>query len=148
MNPRLSSTSFFCDLGGPYFQAQSMTLLKLTPPLPKKGPKYHLGENPPWSFGCLLGQDYKGGNGKGGIHICLPVHCLSAAAVLQSHTCDIPSLLKDDQLARDNRLPLQCRRLRSSRHCIVIPVATQMSIPLVCLPPVVFKRLGLRRACT
>ena len=33
-------------------------------------------------------------------------------------------LLKDNQIARDNRLPVQCRCLRSLRHRTVIPVAT------------------------
>ena len=36
------------------------------------------------------------------------------------------SLLKHDQSARDNRLPVQRRRLRSLRHRLVISVATQL----------------------
>ena len=35
----------------------------------------------------------------------------------------------------DNRLPVHCRRLRSLRHRTVIPVATQMPLPPVCLLP-------------
>ena len=69
----------------------------------------------------------------------LPVHCLflvAGPATVLSHKCDIPSLFKDDQIARENRLPVHCRRLRSLQHHIVIPVAKQMSLPRVCLPPV------------
>ena len=85
-----------------------------------------------------LGHISKGGIGKGGIRMCLPVHCLSARSDRQllSRKCDILSLLKDDQSVRDNRLPVHCRHLASRRHRTAIPVATQMSLPPVCLPPV------------
>ena len=46
-----------------------------------------------------------------------------------SHT-----LVNCDQTARDTCLPVQCRRVTSVRHRAVIPVAMQMSLPLVCLP--------------
>ena len=46
-------------------------------------------------------------------------------ATVLSHTCDILSLLKDDQIVRDNRLPVHCRHLVSRQHRTVIPVATQ-----------------------
>ena len=60
-----------------------------------------------------------------------PVLSLRAAgpATVLSHKCEIPSLLKDGQIARDNRLPVHCLRLRSLRHYIVILVAMQMSLP-------------------
>ena len=32
-------------------------------------------------------------------------------ATAPSHRCDIPSLLKDNQIARDKRLPVHCRRV-------------------------------------
>ena len=89
----------------------------------------------PWNFvhvfSCLLcffGR-LKGGNGKGGIRIYLPVHCLSARSDRQpdSHKCDILALLKDDQIVRDNCLPVHCRHVacrgdivlwsRSPRKC-------------------------------
>ena len=55
-------------------------------------------------------------------------------ATLLSHKCDILSLLKDDQIVRNNRVPVHCRQVASRRHHTVIPVATQMSLPPVCLP--------------
>ena len=61
-------------------------------------------------------------------------------ATVLSHNCGIPSLLKDDQIARHNRLPVQCRHLASQRHRAAIPVATQMSLPLVCLPLFIGRR--------
>ena len=48
----------------------------------------------------------------------------------------IPCLLKNNQIARDNRLPVQCRYLRLRRHRTVILVVTQMLLPPVWLPPV------------
>ena len=48
----------------------------------------------------------KGGNGKRGIRIRLPVQCLSARLDQQPH-CH-PCLFKDDQIMRDNRLPVHC----------------------------------------
>ena len=56
-------------------------------------------------------------------------------ATILSHKCDILSLLKNHQIVRDNRLPVLCRHLASRRHRTAIPVATQMSLPPVCLPP-------------
>ena len=56
-------------------------------------------------------------------------------ATVLPHKCDILSLLKDDQIVRDNCLPVHCRHLASRRHRTAIPVATQMSLPAVCLPP-------------
>ena len=53
-----------------------------------------------------------------------------------SHKCDILSLLQDDQIVHDNRLPVRCRHFASRHHHTVILVATQMSLPLVCSPPV------------
>ena len=53
-------------------------------------------------------------NRKEGIRNWKPVHGLSALPdwQLQCHTnATSHSLLKDDQMARDNRLPVQCRRL-------------------------------------
>ena len=47
-------------------------------------------------------------------------------ATILSHKCDILSLSKDDQTARDNRLPVHCCYLASRRHRIAILVATQM----------------------
>ena len=86
-----------------------------------------LGENTFWTIP------------KGGIRTGLPVHCLSARPDRQPycHTnATSPPFLKDNQVARDNHLPAQCRSLQSLRHNIVIPVATQMSLGPVCLPPV------------
>ena len=69
------------------------------------------------------------GGGKRGIDISLQVHCLSARPDRQRYcytNATSHSLLNDD------RLLAQCRCLRSVRHHIVIPLATQMS---VCVPP-------------
>ena len=66
--------------------------------------------------------------------MCLPVHCLSAPPdrQLYCHTNAIShSLLKHDQIACDNRLPVHCRRATWRRHGAVLPVATQMSLALV-----------------
>ena len=60
----------------------------------------------------------------------LSLRAVGPATVL-SHKCDILSLLKDDHIVRDNSLPVASRRNRT-----VIPVAMQMSLPLVCLPSV------------
>ena len=65
----------------------------------------------------------------------LSLRAVGPATVL-SHKCDILSLLKDDQIVRDSRLPVHCQNLTSRRHRTAIPVATQMSSPPVCLPPV------------
>ena len=97
----------------------------------------------PFGNHCLqyrLRASLKGGNGKGGIRICLPVHCSlhGRTGNALSHKCDIPSWLKDDQIACDNRLPVHCQRLWSMRHHTVIPVATQMSLRPVCLPGPLF----------
>ena len=46
-----------------------------------------------------------GGTGKGSTRTCLPVHCLSSRLDRQSTS---HSLLQDDQIARDNRLPVEC----------------------------------------
>ena len=49
----------------------------------------------------------KGGNGKGYSQLLasmLPL-CTARLATILSHKCSIPSLLKDDQIAHDNRLP-------------------------------------------
>ena len=54
----------------------------------------------------------------------------------QTGKCDTRPLVEAYQIARDNRLPVQCRRLRLVRHRTVLPVVTQMSLPPVCLPPV------------
>ena len=81
----------------------------------------------------------KEGNGKGGYsHLLASTLSLGAVgpATVLSHKCDILSLLKDDLIVRDNRLPVHCRHLASRQHRTVIPVAMQMSLPLVCLPPV------------
>ena len=65
-------------------------------------------------IGLALGMAKRGVTERGGIRICLPVHCLSAPPDRQCY-CHINaaslSLLKHDQIARDNRLPVQCRRL-------------------------------------
>ena len=52
---------------------------------------------------------------------------LSANPLSATHKCVILSLLKDDQIVRDNRLPIHCRHLASRRYRTLIPVATQMS---------------------
>ena len=56
----------------------------------------------------LTGQVYKGGRRGGYSHLLASTLSLRAAeqATVLSHKCDIPSLLKDDQMARDNRLPV------------------------------------------
>ena len=61
----------------------------------------------------------------------LSLRAVGQATVLP-HKCDILSLLKEDQIARDNRLPVHCRHLTSRRHRAATPVATQMSLPPVC----------------
>ena len=69
---------------------------------------------------------------RGGIRICLLVHCFSAPPdrQLYYHTnATSHSLLKQNLIARNNRLPVQCRRVASSRHFTVIPVAMRMSLP-------------------
>ena len=62
------------------------------------------------------------------IRIWLPVHCLSALPGPQPY-CHTNAtshfLLKEDQIARDNCLPAQCRCLRSVPHCSIIPVLTK-----------------------
>ena len=72
----------------------------------------------------------------------LGAHLLASAVSLRavgpatvlSHKCDILSLLKEDQIVRDNRLPVHSRHLAPRRHRTAIPVATQMSLPPVRLP--------------
>ena len=88
--------------------------------------------SPRWRFGHMS---------KGGIRICLPVHCLSARPDRHpySHTNATSPPCSEDQIVRDNRLPVHCRHLAPQRHRTVIPVATQMSLPLVCLPPVLIE---------
>ena len=94
-----------------------------------------------YPHGCSLlsGRFKRGVMERGVVRMCLPVHCLSVPPDRQpvlSHKCDIPSLRKDDQSARDNRLPVHCRRFRSLRHCTVyILAATQTLLPSICLPP-------------
>ena len=58
----------------------------------------------------------------------LSLRAVGPATVL-SHKCDILSLLKDNQIMRDNRVPVHCWHLASRRHHTAIPVATQMSLP-------------------
>ena len=68
-----------------------------------------------------------------GMRIWLTVHCLSALpdrcpychANATSH-----SLLKDDQLACGDRLPVQCRCLRQVRHRIAIRLPRKCRYPL------------------
>ena len=63
----------------------------------------------------------RGGNG---IRICLPLHCLSAPPDLQPYQHTIAtfhSLLKRDQIACDNRLPVHFRRVASRRRSAVVP---------------------------
>ena len=55
--------------------------------------------------------------------------CLSAWTVLLQK-CDTPSLLKGDQIARDNRLPAHCRRLCPPN------VVTLVCLPCLNLPEV------------
>ena len=104
------------------------------------------GRPPEFSKVSRLNQAHeKGGCRKGGIRICLPVHCLSARSDRQPycHTnATYPPCLKDDQIVRDNCLPVHCRHLASRRHRTVIPVATQMLLPPVCYP--LFKRSQLK----
>ena len=79
----------------------------------------------------------KRANGKGGYsHLLASTLFLRAVgpATVLSHKCDIPSFWKDDQILRDNRLPVHCRRLESRRHRTVISVATQMSPCLLTYP--------------
>ena len=77
-------------------------------------------------------------------HVRASTMSLSTAglATMLSHICDIPPLLKHDQIMRDNRLkhdqilrdnrlPVQCRRVASRRHGTVIAVTTHMSLPPV-----------------
>ena len=66
----------------------------------------------------------RGGNRKGDIRIWLPVHCLSAPPDRQLYCTATSHSLKHDQIARNNRLPVQSRRLQSLRHCH--PVRCQM----------------------
>ena len=54
----------------------------------------------------------------------LPLCAVGPATVL-SHKCDLLCLLKDDQIMRDNRLPVHCLHLASRRHRTAIPVATR-----------------------
>ena len=71
-------------------------------------------------------------------HICLPVHCLSAPMDWQPyyHTnATSHSLLRDDQIARANRMPVRCRCVAVGAtsychpghhtnvvaHCLLIP---------------------------
>ena len=62
----------------------------------------------------------------------LSLRAVGPATVL-SHKCNILSLLKDNKLGRDNRLPVHCRHLASRRHRTAIPVATPMSLNTPCL---------------
>ena len=64
------------------------------------------------------------------------MHCLSAPPGQQPccHTnATSQSLFKHGQIARDKCLRVQCRCLVSQGHGTVIPVATQASLPVVCL---------------
>ena len=68
------------------------------------------------------------------------MHCLSVLPGRQPH-CHANAtshslLLRDDHIALDNHVPVQCLCLWLARHCAVIPVATQMPLPLVCLATV------------
>ena len=42
--------------------------------------------------------------------------CTVGPATVLSHKCDL-SLLKDDQIVRDNRLPVHCRHLAATSYC-------------------------------
>ena len=87
----------------------------------------------------ISGRFKGGGLRKGGCsHLLASTLSVRAAgpSTILSHKCNILSLLNDDRIACNNRLPVHCRHLRSLRHRTVIPVATQMSLPHVCLPPV------------
>ena len=83
---------------------------------------------------------FKESNGKGGIRICLPGHCLSERQPYgDTNATSSPwTSLKDDQFCVRQLLAstCHCQHLASRRHRTVIPVATQMSLPPVCLPPV------------
>ena len=88
---------------------------------------------------CQVRAGLKEGYRKGGCsHLLASALSLRTAgpARVLSHKCDIPSLLKDDQIARDNHLPARCRHLQSLRHGTVIPIAMQISLTPLCLPPV------------
>ena len=63
----------------------------------------------------------------------LSLHRAGLATVLL-YRCDVPSVLKDDQIVRDNRLLVRCRRLRSLRHRTLIPSATA-SVATPCFKP-------------
>ena len=54
----------------------------------------------------------------------------------QTGICTVTEMRETSLLGegRPNRLPVHCRRLGSLRRRIVIPVATQASLCLVCLP--------------
>ena len=84
-----------------------------------------------------LGKVYNGGNGKG-----VYTHLVASGIVslhqtgnrtfrqMQNHSSS-----RDDQVACDNRLPVQCRCLQLVRHSTVMPIATQMSLPTYLLGP-------------
>ena len=80
-----------------------------------------------------FGQVLKGGvDGKGVIHNCLPVDCLSARPDLQPYG-GIPSLQVNE--GRPNCTPqsLASALFVFARHRAVIPVATQMSVCAPCV---------------
>ena len=79
-----------------------------------------------------------GGTRKGYSHLLASALSLRAggSATILSRKCDILSLLKDDQIVHDNRLPVHCRHVASRGHRTAISVVMQTSLPLVCLPPV------------
>ena len=59
----------------------------------------------------------------------LSLRAVGPATVL-SHKCDILSLLKDDEIVRDNHLPVHCRHLASRRHHTVNVVTPLFAYPL------------------
>ena len=86
-----------------------------------------------WTSGTFIG----GGSRKEGyLHLLVSTLSLRAAgpATILSHKCDIPSLLMDDQIARDNRLPVHCRHLAvaATSYChpcrLLFPVWTCTTI--------------------
>ena len=59
-------------------------------------------------------------------------------------------LLKDDHIAPESRLRVQCWCIASRQHGIVIPVATQMSLPLFVYPllkPAGYETVALVENC-
>ena len=107
---------FGFQLGNNFFPKALATKIRVSAPASYKNlPSKKLIKSWTW---VVSGRFARGVTERGVFAFVANTLSLSAAglATVLSHKCDIPSMLKDDQIARDNRLPVHCRRLRLLRH--------------------------------